>query len=164
MPLDDPDEQPLRTKPAYPRSDINALVAYIGSLGGPAIPKVDPSQGDLSAGFEAFRTNCAGCHQVVARGGIVPGAIAPALQDATPTQIAEAVRTGPYVMPRFSERQIDQGTLDSIVRYVRSTRNPDNRGGWGIGNIGPIPEGMIAWLLAGAVLLLVARLIGERGS
>jgi ubiquinol-cytochrome c reductase cytochrome c subunit len=66
-------------------------------------------------------------------------------------------------MPRFSERQIDQGTLDSIVRYVRSTRHPDNRGGWGIGNIGPIPEGMVAWLLAGAVLLLVARLIGERG-
>jgi ubiquinol-cytochrome c reductase cytochrome c subunit len=163
MPLDDPNEQPLRTKPAYPRSDVEALVAYIGSLGGPAIPKVDPSQGDLSAGFEAFRTNCAGCHQVVARGGIVPDAIAPALQDATPTQIAEAVRTGPYVMPRFSERQVDQQTLDSIVRYVLSTRNPDNRGGWGIGNIGPIPEGMIAWLLAGAVLLLVARLIGERG-
>jgi ubiquinol-cytochrome c reductase cytochrome c subunit len=66
-------------------------------------------------------------------------------------------------MPRFSERQVDQQTLDSIVRYVLSTRNPDNRGGWGIGNIGPITEGMIAWLLAGAVLLLVARLIGERG-
>jgi hypothetical protein len=32
----------------------------------------------------------------------------------------------------------------------------------GIGHIGPIPEGMIAWFLAIAGLLLVARLIQER--
>jgi ubiquinol-cytochrome c reductase cytochrome c subunit len=67
-------------------------------------------------------------------------------------------------MPRFGERQIDDAKLDSIVRYVRSTRNPDDRGGWGIGHIGPIPEGMVAWLLAGVALLLVARVIGERGE
>jgi ubiquinol-cytochrome c reductase cytochrome c subunit len=28
--------------------------------------------------------------------------------------------------------------------------------------VGPIPEGMVAWLLAGGALLVVARLIGER--
>jgi ubiquinol-cytochrome c reductase cytochrome c subunit len=162
MPLDDPNEQPLRTKPAYSRADIDALVAYVGSLGGPPIPKIDPARGDLNEGFRAFASNCAGCHQTVARGGIAPGALAPPLQDATPTQIAEAVRVGPYLMPSFSERQIDQPTLDSIVRYVRSTRDPDDRGGWGIGHIGPIPEGMVAWLLAGVALLLVARVIGER--
>jgi ubiquinol-cytochrome c reductase cytochrome c subunit len=39
-----------------------------------------------------------------------------------------------------------------------------NEGGWGIGNIGPVPEGMVAWLLALATLLVVARLIGERGT
>jgi ubiquinol-cytochrome c reductase cytochrome c subunit len=163
MPLDDPNEEPLRSKPAYTRAEIDDLVAYVGSLGGPAIPAVDPDAGDLNAGFKAFRSNCAGCHQTVARGGIVPGAVAPALQgDVTSTQVAEAVRVGPYVMPRFSERQIDQPTLNSIARWVRETRHPDDRGGWGIGHIGPIPEGMVAWLLAGVALLLVARLIGER--
>jgi len=45
---------------------------------------------------------------------------------------------------------------------VLSTRHPPDRGGWGIGNIGPIPEGMVAWLLAGAALLIIARLLGER--
>jgi ubiquinol-cytochrome c reductase cytochrome c subunit len=65
-------------------------------------------------------------------------------------------------MPQFDEQQISDAELDSIVRYVLSTRSPDDRGGWGIGHIGPIPEGMIAWLLAGATLVLVARLIGER--
>jgi ubiquinol-cytochrome c reductase cytochrome c subunit len=165
MPLDDPNEMPLRSKPGYSRAQIADLVAYVGSLGGPPIPVVDPSAGDLNAGFRAFRDSCAGCHQAVARGGIVPGAVAPALQDdVTPTQIAEAVRVGPYVMPRFSERRIDQGTLNSIARWVQSTRHPDDRGGWGIGHIGPIPEGMVAWLLAGVALLLIARVIGERGE
>ena len=47
---------------------------------------------------------------------------------------------------------------------MQSVKHPDNRGGWGIGNLGPIPEGMIAWLLAAVVLVGVARLIGERAS
>jgi ubiquinol-cytochrome c reductase cytochrome c subunit len=101
---------------------------------------------------------------MVGKGGVVPDAVAPPLQAATPVQIAEAVRVGPYLMPAFPERQIDRGQLDSIVRYVLSTRTPPDRGGWGIGNLGPIPEGMVAWLLAGAALLIAVRLLGERSS
>jgi ubiquinol-cytochrome c reductase cytochrome c subunit len=164
MPLADPTDEPERTQPAYSRPDIDALVAFVGSFGGPAIPRVDPARGDLAKGMEAYTEHCAGCHQIVGRGGIVTGAAVPALDDATPTQLAEAVRVGPYLMPPFSERQLDQATLNSIARYVQSVRHPPDRGGWGIGNLGPIPEGMVAWLLAGAVLLLVARLIGERST
>jgi ubiquinol-cytochrome c reductase cytochrome c subunit len=162
MPLADPTDEPERTQPAYPRGDIDALVAFVGSFGGPAIPRVDPGRGSLAEGMEKFTEHCAGCHQVAGRGGIVTGAAVPALDDATPTQLAEAVRVGPYLMPPFSARQLDQPTLDSIARYVQARRHPDDRGGWGIGNLGPIPEGMIAWLLAGVVLLGVARVIGER--
>jgi ubiquinol-cytochrome c reductase cytochrome c subunit len=97
------------------------------------------------------------------RGGVVTGAAPPDLKQATPTQVAEAVRVGPYVMPAFDSREIDRRTLDSIALYLRDVvQKPPNRGGWGIGNIGPVPEGMIAWLLAGAVLVLVVRVIGER--
>jgi len=162
MPIADPKIEPERAKPAYPRADIDALVAYVGSFGGPAVPRVDPRRGRLPAGLEAFTENCAGCHQVAGRGGIVTGAAVPPLQDSTPTQIAEAIRVGPYLMPKFSERQIDATKLADISRYVISTRRLDDRGGWGIGHIGPIPEGMIAWLLAGLVLVGVARVIGER--
>ena len=162
MPLPDPEAEPVRAEPAYSSPERRALVAYIASLGGPGIPRVDPASGDIAQGQELFTSHCAGCHQAVARGGVVPGAVAPALQEATPTQIAEAVRVGPYLMPAFSERQLDQQELDSLVRYVVSTRNPPDRGGWGIGNIGPIPEGMIAWLLAGAALLITIRLLGKR--
>jgi len=151
-----------RTQPAYPRADIDALVAFVGSFGGPGIPRVDPARGRLATGMAKFTEHCAGCHQIVGRGGIVTGAAVPALDDTTPTQLAEAVRVGPYLMPKFSAKQLDQATLDSISRYVQSIRHPDNRGGWGIGNLGPVPEGMVTWFLAMAALLAVARLIGER--
>jgi ubiquinol-cytochrome c reductase cytochrome c subunit len=162
MPLADPTDEPIRADPAFSRRDIEALVAYVSGFGGPAIPAVDPHRGDVARGKEAFTESCAGCHQVLGRGGIVTGAFVPALTDATPRQLAEAVRVGPYLMPPFGERQIDQRELDDIAAYVRASRHPDDRGGWGIGNIGPVPEGMIAWLLAGVVLLGVVRLLGER--
>jgi len=163
MPLDNPSDPPVRSHAQFSDAQIRALTAYVASLGtGPAIPQVNAMDGNLAAGRAAFTEHCAGCHQVVARGGIVTGAIAPPLQQATPTEIAEAVRIGPYLMPRFTRRQIDDGTLNDIVRYVQWTKHPDDRGGWSIGNIGPIPEGMVAWFVGLLALLVVIRLIGER--
>jgi len=72
------------------------------------------------------------------------------------------VRMGPYVMPHFDGKQIDQHELDSLARYVLWTHHPDNAGGWGIYNLGPIPEGMVAWFLLALSLVLFARLLGER--
>lgn len=162
MPLEAPRDQPFRNRPLYSRSQIDAIIAYVSMYGGPPAPRVDPAAGDLALGLHAFTLHCAGCHQIVARGGLTLGAVAPALQQATPQQIAEAVRMGPYVMPHFDFRQIDQHQLDSIVRYVGWTRRPDDAGGWGIDNIGPIPEGIVAWFIALTALVIVARLIGER--
>jgi ubiquinol-cytochrome c reductase cytochrome c subunit len=164
MPLDRPGDEPIRTQPRYPRRQIDAIVAYIGSFGGPPIPNVRPERGKLNEGFELFNESCAGCHQAVAKGGVVTGAFAPDLGEASPTEVGEAVRVGPYVMPAFGHAQISRRELDSIARYVELTKAPVNEGGWGIGNLGPVPEGMIAWLLALASLLLVARLIGVRGK
>jgi ubiquinol-cytochrome c reductase cytochrome c subunit len=123
---------------------------------------VEPRRGSLADGQRLFTTNCAGCHTIQAQGGIVTGAVVPSLSQATPAQIAQAIRIGPYVMPRFGEGELSDGQIDSIARYVQSTRHPEDRGGWGIGRIGPIPEGMVAWLLAAAALLLIARVLGER--
>ncbi len=165
MPLADPKEEPTRAHPEYSRAEIAALVAYVASLGGgPPIPSVDPAAGRIAAGMEAFAENCAGCHEIGGAGGIVTGSIVPALNhpDVTPTEIAEAIRVGPYVMPVFGPRQLSDAQVNDIARYVISTRQPVDRGGWGIGHIGPIPEGMVAWFLGAASLVLVARLIGER--
>jgi quinol---cytochrome-c reductase cytochrome c subunit len=50
------------------------------------------------------------------------------------------------------------------VAYVEKTKDPDNEGGWDLGGIGPIPEGMVAFFIGLLALLLVSRLIGERGE
>jgi ubiquinol-cytochrome c reductase cytochrome c subunit len=162
MPLEQPKRQPQRATPLYSRAKIDALIAYVSSYGGPAAPTADPAKGDLALGLHEFTLNCAGCHQSVARGGITVNAQVPDLQSATPQELAEAVRMGPYLMPHFDAKQIDQHQLDSIAAYVQWTRRPVNAGGWGIDNIGPIPEGMVAWFIGLAALVIVARLIGER--
>jgi ubiquinol-cytochrome c reductase cytochrome c subunit len=162
MPLSYPGEEPLRSKPRYTDRQIAALVAYVGSFGGPPIPKVHPEGASLSRGQELFASNCAGCHAISGAGGVATGAAAPPLWEATSTQVAEAVRTGPYLMPRFGRKDIDRADLDALAAYVAYAQHPDNAGGWSIGRIGPVPEGMVAWLLAGVALLCVARIIGER--
>jgi ubiquinol-cytochrome c reductase cytochrome c subunit len=163
MPLESPRDQPVRTNPLYRANEIDALVRYVGSLGGPPVPAPPhPERGSLAAGFTLFRDHCAGCHQIVGEGGVVTGAVAPPLDDATPLQVVEAVRVGPYVMPAFPRSQISDRQLDSIVAYLQLSKHPVDRGGWGLRNLGPIPEGLIAWLLAGSILVLVARAIGEK--
>jgi ubiquinol-cytochrome c reductase cytochrome c subunit len=165
MPLSEPGQEPERAQPAYPDDQIEAIDAYIGSLGGPPIPVVDPAAGAISRGTELFGSDCAGCHSITGGGGVVIGGYAPQLHDANPTQVAEAVRVGPYLMPSFDRNQISDADLNSIARYVTdAVQHPDDRGGWGIGHIGPVPEGLIAWALATAALLIVARLIGTRSE
>jgi ubiquinol-cytochrome c reductase cytochrome c subunit len=162
MPLEQPRAQPQRNTPLYSRAKIDALIAFVASFGGPPAPTSDPAKGDLALGFHLFTLDCAGCHQSLARGGITVNAQIPDLQNATAPEIAEAVRMGPYLMPHFDAKAIDQHELDSLARYIEWTRHPQNAGGWGIYNIGPIPEGMVAWFIGLLALVIVARLIGER--
>lgn len=165
MPLSRPGEQPTRRRPFFDEREIRALVAWVASFGeaeGPPVHRPEPAGEHLTEGKSLFTEHCAGCHQVVAQGGYVTGARVPPLQGVEPRAIAAAVRLGPYVMPEFPKSQIDDEELDKIVAYVISTNDPEDEGGLGIGHIGPIPEGMVAWLLAGTVLLAGCVLLGER--
>ncbi|MDX6409163.1 MAG: ubiquinol-cytochrome c reductase cytochrome c subunit [Gaiellaceae bacterium] len=162
MPLDDPRSQPDRTEPAYDRKSLDDLIAYIGSLGGPAVPEVDVGgRVNLAEGQKLFTANCAACHQIAGRGGVISGAFVPTLLEATPRQVVEAARIGPYVMPRFSEAQLNDRELVSIARYVQYAKHPENPGGWALFNVGPVPEGMVTWLIGLLALLLVIRMLGR---
>ncbi|HEY3772446.1 MAG TPA: c-type cytochrome [Solirubrobacteraceae bacterium] len=163
MPLGNPHEQPEGNTVQFTNKEIKSLVAYVASIGrGPAIPSPDPGKGDISEGQELFTENCAGCHQLEARGGFVTGARVPPLQNVKAVRIAEAVRIGPYLMPKFSKSQLSDRQLNSIIRYVVSTNHPDNQGGWSIGNLGPIPEGLVAWWIAIPLLLLFCLAVSRR--
>ena len=163
MPLSHIGLQPRRARVLFSEGQIRALVAYVASLGkGPPIPKPHPERGNLSEGLHLFTEHCAGCHQVVAEGGYVTGALPPPLEDATSVQIAEAVRIGPYVMPTFTKKSLSDHQLDSIIAYVQYAKHPDDRGGWAIGHLGPVPEGLVTWFIAGVALIFVCIVIGKR--
>jgi ubiquinol-cytochrome c reductase cytochrome c subunit len=161
MPLAEPRDEPVRTEPPFSDAQIRALVAFVASFGGPPVPKVDLARGNVAEGRSLFADSCAGCHQILGEGGIPTDRVAPDLKSAGPVDVAEAIDVGPYVMPRFRGRFSDD-QVASLARYVEYAKHPDDRGGWAIGHIGPVPEGMVAWFLAGGALLLTIRLIGER--
>ena len=60
-----------------------------------------------------------------------------------------------------SQKDISDGQLNSIIAYVRSAGRHDS-GGWGIGHVGPIPEGMVTWFIAVVVLIAVCVVLGTR--
>lgn len=163
MPLSDPTAQPVRRPPEYSPEEIQAIVAYVGSLGpgGPTIPAVSPAAGDLVRGRSLYSANCLACHGAGGQGASVGGgAVAPALDRAAPVEIAEAVRIGPGVMPPFTEEQLSEADMSSIARYLLFLRAAGDRGGLGLGHVGPVVEGLVGWLVGLGILLLVVRLTG----
>jgi ubiquinol-cytochrome c reductase cytochrome c subunit len=151
--------QPSRKEPAYPPADIDALVAYVASLGGgPPIPDVNVATADLARGGVLFRANCAACHQSAGAGGALSyGNAAPPLRAATPQQVVEAMRVGPGEMPVFNDRTISDQNADDVAAYVQFLRDPGNRGGLPLGGTGPVPEGLVALVggLGGVVAISI---------
>jgi len=163
MPLERAGEEPERRRPWFNSREITAISAYVASFGGgPKIPEPHPDYHALTEGMSLFTEHCAGCHQVVGEGGYVSGAKVPVLQHANATEIAEAVRIGPFLMPKFPKSQISDADLNKIVAYVLTSHHPEDRGGLGIGHLGPVPEGLVAWLVAAFALTGVCVLIGSR--
>ncbi|WP_433325598.1 cytochrome bc1 complex diheme cytochrome c subunit [Spirillospora sp. CA-294931] len=142
------------------------LRAYVSSLGGgPAVPSasmVDPSKGDAALGGKLFRTNCAQCHNFTGAGGALTGGkYAPPLDksDVTPTQIYEAMLTGPQAMPIFNDTTLTASDKQAIIAYLVQTRDEPNPGGNGLGRIGPVSEGLAGWLIGIGLLVLAAMWI-----
>jgi ubiquinol-cytochrome c reductase cytochrome c subunit len=164
MPLANSEEEPTRKEPAYSKHQIEALVAYVASLGdGPKLPTVDLQDADLAAGGQIYRANCQACHSASGSGGALSyGRAAPALGAATSTQVAAAVRVGPGQMPVFGHDVITDDELDDLVRYVDYLKHPEDPGGLPIGRTGPIPEGFVAWLIGIPMFLGLAVWIGVR--
>jgi ubiquinol-cytochrome c reductase cytochrome c subunit len=159
MPLPHPGATVERRPPAYDAETIAALDAYVGSLvGGPGIPTVEP--GDDAAGGVIYRAQCAACHQWGAQGGALLHREAPSLDQATPTQIAEAVRLGPGSMPVFGEAAFDDSQLNDLIAYIQVLQHPQDRGGNPLWHLGPLAEGGLALLVVG-LMLVGLRLMGS---
>ncbi len=164
MPLDQPRSQAERKRVAYSKVQIRQLVAYVASLGtGLPIPHLDPKAGNLAEGNRLYANNCAPCHSSAGAGGALGHAVyAPPLNRSTPLQVAEAIRVGPGAMPIFGPEALDEEQVASVTRYVEYLRKPDDRGGFGLGRLGAIPEGFVAWVVGLGAMLMAVRWIGTK--
>jgi ubiquinol-cytochrome c reductase cytochrome c subunit len=148
------------TKPvSYDDDEIAALAAYVASLGpGPAVP--DPSDYSLAGlsqdereeavarGGQIFLTNCTACHNFAGKGGAMPrGGDAPDLSNTSQRHIYEALLTGPGQMDTFSNGNLSPEEKRDVIAYLYSLRDQPQYGGFGLGGMGPVSEGLFAWVV-----------------
>ncbi len=140
---------------------IDQLTAYVASLGpGPGLPdaQVVDGKGDASLGGELFRINCAMCHNVAGAGGaLTEGKFAPALGDVSGVNMYNAMVTGPQNMPVFNDMNITPEQKRDIITYLKYLQDEQSPGGFDLGSLGPVSEGLFIWIfgLGGIVALTV---------
>lgn len=159
MPLARPGVQAPQKDVVYTDEEIEALAAFVASLGpGPAVPEqaaYDPlaipeeeRNEAIVRGGQFFRTNCTACHNFAGAGGALPGGkYAPALQGVEEKYIYEALLTGPQQMPVFSDGVLKPEEKREIIAYLKSIEESPEYGGSSLGSFGPVSEGMVAWLI-----------------
>jgi len=168
MPMAAPGVQAPDKTVLYTEEETAALAAYVASLGpGPAVP--DPEMYDpetipeeereeaIVRGGEFFRTNCTACHNFAASGGALPGGkYAPSLVGVEPVHIYEALITGPQQMPVFSDEVLMPEQKRDIIAYLQSIEEAPQYGGSSMGALGPVSEGMYAWIAGIGSLVVFA--------
>ena len=171
MPAVQPGPQIPQKEAAYTPAEIADLAAYVATLGpGPAIPSpqdyslagMTTAQRDaaISKGGEIFLTNCTACHNFEGSGGAMPrGGFAPKIRGVAPKYIFEAMLTGPQAMDNFSNGNLSVDEKKDIIAYLQSLQNNPDYGGFGMGGIGPVSEGLFAWLVGIGSLVGVATWI-----
>jgi ubiquinol-cytochrome c reductase cytochrome c subunit len=72
--------------------------------------------------------------------------------------------TGPQSMPRFPDTSITPEEKQAIINYVKTIQAQPDPGGIGLGRIGPVSEGIAAWLLGIGALIAIAIWIGAKST
>ena len=169
MPAQQPGAQVPRKKVIYTQAEIDQLAAYISSLGaGPSIPteaQYGPDGADIAKGGELFRTNCAQCHNFTGKGGaLTHGKFAPDLEGVSPKHIYEAMQTGPQNMPSFPDTTLSEQNKKDIIAYLNAVNGDDtvSPGGLELGGLGPVSEGLFAWIFGLGALIAVAVWVAAR--
>ncbi|HYN95267.1 MAG TPA: cytochrome c [Pilimelia sp.] len=167
MPMARQEAQAQRKPVQFSPEEIQQLAQYVQELGGgPQIPRGpltptgdDDAEGEaLAHGGELYRLNCAQCHTFGGGGGALSsGKWAPTLTHATERQIYGAMLSGPQNMPVFGDNQLSPEEKRQIVAYVKTLQQDKEPGGWHLGRLGPVTEGLAVFLI-GMTALVFATL------
>jgi ubiquinol-cytochrome c reductase cytochrome c subunit len=169
MPLSRPAVQaPRLDKIQYTAKQIASMAAYVATLGpGPSIPEDQYTKGggDVAHGNELFRVNCAMCHNFAGSGGaLTRGKYAPSLRQSTGKHIFEAMETGPESMPVFNDANLSPTDKNDIISYLQELNKNQNPGGMTLGNLGPVSEGMFAWIFGLGLIVAATVWLGSKAA
>jgi len=168
MPMAAPGAQAPRKEVVYTDAEIAALSAYVASLGtGPGIPDdalYDPDTLSseeydeyVTRGGQIFLANCTACHNFEGSGGAMPrGGYAPEIRGVDPKHVYEAMLTGPQSMDTFSDGNIPPDDKLAIIAYLDTLEEQPNYGGFTFGSLGPVSEGITAWVVGMGGMLAFA--------
>ena len=145
-----------------------ALDAYVSSRAERTtpIPQVRTDDAALQHGRSLFESNCQACHGAAGQGATAGSQwTALPLYDASPTQIGEAIRIGPGVMPHFTRAQLSDRDVDAVATYVRYLATTEqNYGGSVMAYLGPIAEGGIGVFIGLGALFWVVYFTGTKAD
>jgi ubiquinol-cytochrome c reductase cytochrome c subunit len=165
MPMAQSGPQAEQKPVQFTADQIAALSAYVASRGaGPSIPEESDLVGkDSAVGAELFRINCAMCHNVAGAGGaLTQGKFAPPLGGIEAKYIYEAMITGPQNMPVFNDDNISPEDKANIISYLKFLDETPSVGGFGLGDIGPVSEGLFIWIFGlGAIVAITVWLTAK---
>jgi ubiquinol-cytochrome c reductase cytochrome c subunit len=170
MPMAAPGVQaPKGERVKFSDEQIASIGAYIASLApGPAVPSeeaVDATKGDIAMGGELFRVNCAMCHNFAGSGGaLTRGKYAPGISDISNTHIYEAMLTGPQSMPVFNDTNLTPESKRNVIAFLDSIKQQENPGGMTLGSLGPVSEGLFAWVFGLGILVGCAVWLGSKAA
>ncbi|MGZ8804301.1 MAG: cytochrome bc1 complex diheme cytochrome c subunit [Microbacterium sp.] len=149
-------------KPAqFTEEQTLAMAAYVQSLApGPTFPSEETldGEGDVARGAELFRINCAMCHNVAAAGGaLTEGKYTPGLQNTSALHMYAAMVTGPQNMPAFNDLNLTPEDKRDIISALLFLQENESPGGFSLGSLGPVSEGLFIWIfgIGGLIALTV---------
>jgi len=157
MPLANQGPQAQEKPVQFTDEQTKALAAYVASLApGPGLPDKEylKADGNAAEGAELFRINCAMCHNVAGAGGaLTQGKYAPALSGVSAAHIYEAMVTGPQNMPVFNDQNLTPEQKADVITYLKYLEKNPSPGGFELGSLGPVAEGLFIWIFGlGAVV------------
>ena len=157
MPLQMQGPQAPQKPVQFTEDQIRAIAAWAQSVApGPTYPdaRILDGKGDVANGAELFRVNCAMCHNVAAAGGaLTEGKYAPALTKTSPLHIYAAMVTGPQNMPVFNNMTITPDEKRDIISSLMYLQENESAGGFNLGSLGPVSEGLFIWIFGIGALI-----------
>lgn len=87
------------------------------------------------------------------------GGEAPSILNTDPKHIYQAMLTGPQSMDTFSDGNISPEEKKAVIAYIETMKEQPDYGGFNNGSLGPVTEGIVAWVVGLGVLVAFATWI-----